>query len=61
MGIVLGCGGDASAMVADKIHGVRAVACRDATAAKYVGAHLDANVLHVGVGEVGDTTAKEIL
>jgi ribose 5-phosphate isomerase B len=61
MGIILGCGGDASAMVANKIHGVRAVSCHDATSAKYARAHLDANVLCIGVGVVGDTTAQEII
>ena len=61
MGMILGCGGDASAMVANKIHGVRAVSCHDATSAKYARAHLDSNVLCIGVGVVGDTTAREII
>jgi len=47
--------------VANKIHGVRAVSCHDATSAKYARAHLDANVLCIGVGVVGDTTAQEII
>ena len=61
MGIILGCGGDASALVANKVHGVRAVSCHDATSAKFARAHLDANVLCIGVGMVGDTTTEEII
>ena len=61
MGIILGCGGDASALVANKVHGVRAVSCHDATSAKFARAHLDSNVLCIGVGVVGDTTTEEII
>lgn len=60
-GIVIDGGGIPSAMVANKVAGIRAAACHDVTAAKFARAHVDANVLCLGVGVVGDTMAKEIV
>ncbi len=60
-GIILDAGGTASAIVANKVKGIRAVSCHDVTSAKYARAHVDANVLCLGVGVVGDTTAQEIV
>ncbi len=60
-GIVMDAGGTPSAIVANKVSGVRAVACNDVTSAKYARSHVDANLLCVGVGTVGDTLAREIV
>ncbi len=61
MGILVdGCGAG-SALVANRIQGVRAVACHDVTGARMARAHLDANVLCLGAGVVGDTLAEEIV
>lgn len=60
-GIVIDGGGGTSAIVANKIKGVRAVACQDVTTAKYARAHVDANVLCLGVGVIGDTMSQEIV
>ena len=48
-------------MVANKVAGIRAVACHDVTSARYARAHIDANLLCLGVGVVGDTVAEEIV
>jgi len=60
-GIVVDGGGTAAAMVANKVKGIRAVSCHDVTSAKFARAHVDANVLCLGVGVVGNTVAKEIV
>ena len=60
-GIVIDGGGTPSAIVANKVSGVRAAACSDVTAAKYARSHVDANLLCLGVGTVGDTLAQEIV
>lgn len=60
-GIVIDGGGIPSAMVANKVKGIRAAACHDVTAAKFARAHVDANVLCLGVGVVGDMMAQEIV
>ena len=60
-GIVVDGGGAAAAMVANKVKGIRAVSCHDVTSAKFARAHVDANVLCLGVGVVGNTVAKEIV
>ncbi len=60
-GIVVDGGGAPSAIVANKVAGVRAVACQDVTSARYARAHVDANVLCLGAGTVGDTVARTIV
>ena len=60
-GIVIDGGGTTAALVANKVKGIRAVSCHDVTSAKFARAHVDANVLCLGVGVVGNTVAKEIL
>ncbi|MGA1196966.1 MAG: RpiB/LacA/LacB family sugar-phosphate isomerase [Candidatus Latescibacterota bacterium] len=60
-GIVIDGGGSSSAIVVNKVAGIRGVACHDVTSAKYARAHIDANVLCLGVGVVGDTVAQEIV
>lgn len=60
-GIIIDGGGTGAALVANKVKGARAVACHDVTSAKFARAHLDGNVLCLGVGVVGDTLAKEIV
>lgn len=60
-GIVVDGGGTGAALVANKIKGIRAVSCHDVTSAKFARAHVDANILCLGVGVVGDTVAKEIV
>ena len=60
-GIVADGAGGPSAIVANKVVGVRATACHDVTSAKFARAHVDANVLCLGVGTVGDTVAREIV
>ena len=60
-GIVVDGGGTGAALVANKVKGIRAVSCHDVTSAKFARAHVDANILCLGVGVVGDTVAKEIV
>ena len=60
-GIVIDGGGGPSAIVGNKVNGIRAVACPDVTSAKFARAHVDGNLLCVGVGQVGDTVAEEIV
>lgn len=59
-GIVID-GGGTSSIAVNKVKGIRGVACHDVTSAKYARAHVDANVLCLGVGVVGDTLAQEIV
>ena len=61
MGIVVDESGTGTAIVANKAKGIRAVSCRDVTSAKFARAHVDANILCLGVGVVGHTAAKEIV
>ena len=60
-GIVVDGNGMAAAIVANKAKGIRAVSCHDVTSAKFARAHVDANVLCLGVDIVGPTVAKEII
>ncbi len=60
-GVVVDGGGTGTALVANKVKGIRAVSCHDVTSAKFARAHVDANILCLGVGVVGDTVAKEIV
>lgn len=60
-GIVL-CGtGIGSAIVANKVPGVRAALCHDTFSAKYARAHNDANVLAMGARVIGMGVAREIV
>lgn len=61
MGIVVNAGGTGAAIVANKVKGIRAAACRDVTSTKFARAHVDANVLCLGVDIVGHAVAKEII
>jgi ribose 5-phosphate isomerase B len=60
-GIMIDGGGGTSAIVVNKVKGIRGVACHDVTVAKYARAHVDANVLCLGIGAVGETVAQEIV
>ena len=60
-GLVVDRGGAGAAVVANKVKGIRAVACHDVTSARYARAHLDANVLCVGAGVVTEAVAQDIL
>jgi ribose 5-phosphate isomerase B len=60
-GIVLGGSGNGEQMVANKVRGVRAALCWDATTARLAREHNDANVLSLGQRVVGIETAKEIV
>ena len=60
-GIVVDESGTGVAIVANKAKGIRAAACGDVTSAKFARAHVDANILCLGVGVVSDTVAKEIV
>jgi ribose 5-phosphate isomerase B len=59
-GIVVDGAGIGSAMVANKISGVRAAACYDVTTAKNAREHNNANVLTLGGGQIGERLASEI-
>ncbi len=60
-GIVIDGGGIGAALVANKVKGIRAAACRDVTSAKFARAHVDANVLCLGGDVVGPAVGKEIV
>ena len=60
-GVMVDGAGIGSAMVANKIAGVRAASCPDPTTAKSAREHNDANVLTLGGGLTGERLAAEIV
>lgn len=60
-GVIIDGAGIGSAMVANKIKGVRAAMCYDVSTASNAREHNDANVLTLGAGLIGANLAKEIL
>jgi len=60
-GIMVDGAGIGSAMVANKIAGVRAALCYDLTTAKNAREHNDANLLTLGGGLIGERLAGEIV
>ena len=60
LGIMIDGAGIGSAMVANKIPGVRAASCYDLTTAKNAREHNNANVLTLGGGLIGERLAGEI-
>lgn len=59
-GIVVDGAGIGSAMVANKVPGVRAALCYDLTTARNAREHNDANVLTLGAGLIGEALAQQI-
>lgn len=60
-GIIVDGAGIGSAMVANKVPGVRAALCYDLSSARNSREHNHANVLTLGAGLIGDTLAWEIV
>ncbi|GAB4378030.1 MAG: hypothetical protein Kow0042_26420 [Calditrichia bacterium] len=60
-GIIVDGAGIGSAMVANKVRGVRAAACYDLSTARNSREHNDANVLTLGAGLIGPALAKQIV
>ena len=60
-GIIVAGSGNGEAIVANKIHGVRASVCNDLYTAEFARRHNDANVLCVGQRVVGEAVALKIL
>jgi deoxyribose-phosphate aldolase len=60
-GVIVDGAGIGSAMVANKISGVRAALCYDLSSAKNSREHNDANVLTLGAGLIGINLAKQIV
>jgi ribose 5-phosphate isomerase B len=60
-GIVMGGSGQGEAIVANKVHGVRAALCNDLFTAKLGRLHNNANVLSIGARIVAPQLAYEIL
>lgn len=60
-GIVVDGVGSASAMVANKVPGVRAAACHDAFTVKMAREHADSNVLALGAKVVDEPTARTLV
>lgn len=60
-GIMVDGAGIGSAMVANKVPGVRASLCYDVTTARNAREHNHANVLTLGAGMIGDTLAWQIV
>ena len=60
-GIIIDGAGIGSAMVANKVPGVRAALCYDLSSARNSREHNDANVLTLGAGLVGDGLAWQIV
>jgi ribose 5-phosphate isomerase B len=60
-GIIIDGAGIGSAMVANKVPGVRAALCYDQATAVNSREHNDANVLTLGAGLIGDSLAKQIV
>jgi ribose 5-phosphate isomerase B len=60
-GIVVAGSGNGEAIVANKIHGVRATVCNDAYTAEMARRHNDSNVLCVGQRACGEGVAAKVL
>ena len=60
-GIIIDGAGIGSAMVANKVPGVRAALCYDLSSARNSREHNHANVLTLGAGLVGDSLARQIV
>lgn len=60
-GIIVAGSGNGEAIVANKVHGVRATVCNDLYTAEMARAHNDANVLCVGQRVMGEPVALRIL
>lgn len=60
-GIIIDGAGIGSAMVANKVNGIRAAACNDLFTARNSREHNDANVLTLGGRVIGSGLAKEIV
>jgi len=60
-GIIVAGSGNGEAIVANKIHGVRASVCNDLYTAELARRHNDANVLCVGQRVMGEPVAMKIL
>lgn len=60
-GIIVAGSGNGEAIVANKIHGVRATVCNDMYTAEMARRHNDANVLCVGQRACGEPVALKIL
>ena len=60
-GIVVDGAGIGSAMVANKVPGIRAALCYDISSARNSREHNHANVLTLGAGLIGDALAKQIV
>jgi len=61
VGIVVDGAGIGSAMVANKVPGVRAALCYDLSSARNSREHNHANVLTLGAGLIGDNLARQIV
>ena len=58
---ILICGtGIGMSLCANRVHGIRAVACSDTTTAKYSRLHNDSNILCLGARIIGTEKAKDI-
>ena len=60
-GIIIDGAGIGSAMVANKLPGVRAALCYDLSSARNSREHNDANVLTLGAGLIGEALARQIV
>ncbi|MGH2725718.1 MAG: ribose 5-phosphate isomerase B [Actinomycetota bacterium] len=60
-GIIVAGSGNGEAIVANKIHGIRASVCNDLYTAEMARRHNDANVLCVGQRACGDAVALKVL
>lgn len=60
-GIIVAGSGNGEAIVANKIHGIRATVCNDIYTAEMARRHNDANVLCVGQRACGEAVAMKIL
>lgn len=60
-GIVVAGSGNGEAIVANKIHGIRATVCNDEYTAEMARRHNDSNVLCVGQRACGDAVAMKVL
>jgi ribose 5-phosphate isomerase B len=60
-GVIVAGSGNGEAIVANKIHGVRATVCNDEYTAEMARRHNDANVLCVGQRACGEAVAMKVL